>query len=110
MLSLSGRVVRVKSWEDFKRLIIEHNPQSIAYNIEQAVPARHLTGLRLIMPAEDAQYVFVDTSAGSRLRKTRIPLHRDQRGNIYIRDRDVIQFVKSEVNRNDLKLHPYWTI
>jgi len=31
---LSGRVIRVKSWEEFKRLIIEHKPESIAYNIE----------------------------------------------------------------------------
>jgi len=32
---LSGRVVRVESWEEFKHLIMEHKPESIAYNIEQ---------------------------------------------------------------------------
>jgi len=100
----------VKSWEEFKRLIIEHHPKSIAYNIEQGVPARHLTGLRLILPAEGIQYVFIDTAAGDRLRKTGIQLHRNKRGNIYTRDEDVIEFVRSEVKRKDLKLHSYWTI
>jgi len=105
-----GRVVKVKSWEDFKRLIIGHNPQSIAYNIEQGIPARHLKGLRLIMPVQEAQYVFIDTAAGDRLRKTGILLREDKQGNMYIRDEDVIEFVQSAVNRKDLKLHSYWTI
>lgn len=104
------RVVKVKSWEDFKRLIIDRHPDSIAYNIEQGVPARHLTGLRLIIPIEEAQYVFIDTAAGDRLRKTGILLHRDNHGNLFIRDEDVIRFVRSEAKRKDLRLHSYWTI
>lgn len=104
------RVVKVKSWEDFRRLIVGFNPRSIAYNIEQGIPAGHLTGLRLIIPVEEAQYVFIDTATGDRLRKTGIGLHRDKQGNIYIRDEDVVEFVRSEVNRKDLKLHSYWTI
>jgi hypothetical protein len=100
----------VKSWEEFKRLIIQHAPKSIAYNVEQGVQARHLTGLRLILPAVEIQYVFIDNAVGNRLRKTGIPLHSDKRGNFYIRDEDVAEFVRSEVNRKDLKLHSYWTI
>ena len=107
---MSGRVVRVKSWEEFKRLIIEHDPPNIAYNIEQGVPARHLTGLRLILPVVGTQYVFIDTAVGNRLRKTGILLHRDKSGNLYIRDEDILEFVRSEVKRKDLKLHSYWTI
>jgi len=107
---LSGRVVRVSPWEEFKRLIIEHAPKSIVYNIEQGVPARHLTGLRLILPAIEKQYVFIDNAVGNRLRKTGILLHSDKSGNLYIRDEDVVEFVRSEVNRKDLKLHSYWTI
>ena len=110
MISLRGKVVKVKSWEEFKQLIVKHNPQSIAYNIEQGIPARHLTGLRLILPAEGTQYVFIDTAAGNHLRRTGIPLHRDKLGNIYIRDEDVINFVKTQLKRKDLKLHSYWTI
>ncbi len=110
MIILSGKVVRVKSWEEFKQLIIKHNPQGIAYNIEQGVPARNLTGLRLILPTEGIQYVFIDTAAKDRLRKTGIPLHRDKRDNLFIRDEDIINFVKSKLKRKDLKFYSYWTI
>lgn len=107
---MSRRVAKVRSWEEFKRLIIEHDPESIAYNIEQGVPARHLTGLRLILPVEGVQYVLIDTASGDRLRKTGIPLHKDRLGNIYVRDEDVVDFVRCELEREDLKLHSYWTM
>jgi len=44
------------------------------------------------------------------LRKTGIPLQTDKLGNMYIRDEDVVDFVRSELNRKDLKLHSYWTM
>jgi len=90
--------------------MIVHDPESIAYNIEQAIPARNLTGLRLILPVKGTQFVFIDTAAGDRLRKTGIPLHKDKLGNVYIRDEDVADFVRSELKRKDLKLHSYWTM
>lgn len=107
---MNGKVVKVKSWEEFKQLIIKHNPKSIAYNIEQGIPARHLTSLRLILPAGRTQYVFIDTVAGDRLRRTGILLHRDDLGNMYIKDEDVTNFVRSEIKRKDLKVHSYWTM
>ena len=107
---METKVVRVKSWEDFKKLILKHDVETIAYNIEQGVPARNLTSLRLILPVKGIQYVFIDTAAGERLRKTGIKLHRDDLGNRYIRDEEVISFVKSELKRNNSKLHSYWSI
>ena len=67
---MSNRVVRVKSWEEFKQLIVKHKPENIAYNIEQGVPAKHLTSLRLILPIRGTQYVFIDNAVGDRLRRT----------------------------------------
>jgi len=110
VVGLKGKVVKVKSWGEFKLLIIKYRPKSIAYNIEQGIPSRHLKGLRLILPVEGTQYVFIDNAAGNRLRKTSIPLQKDRLGNIYIDDKDVIDFVRSEVKMKDLKLHSYWTI
>ena len=107
---MNNKVVRVKTWQEFKQLIIKHDPSSIAYNIEQGVPARHLSGLRLILPVKGTQYVFIDTADGDRLRKTAIPLHKDKYGNKYIKDEDVVKFVRSELKRKDFKLHSYWTI
>ena len=103
VICLEGKVVRVKSWEDFKNLIMKYAADTIAYNIEQGVPARHLTSLRLILPIRKVQYVFIDTAAGEHLRKTGIKLHKDNLGNIYIRDEDVIKFLKSELKIKNLK-------
>ena len=86
----NNKIVRVKTWEKFKQLIAKHSPKSIAYNIEQGVPPKHLTSLRLILPVESIQYVFIDTKKNNRLRKTDIPIHKNGSGNLYIRDIDVI--------------------
>ena len=107
---MSNKVVRVESWEEFKQLIIKHKPESIAYNIEMGVPARNLTGLRLILPIEGVQYVFIDNAIGNRLRRTGIPLHKDNLGNLYIKDEDVKRFVRSESKIKGLKLHSYWSM
>ncbi len=90
--------------------MIEHNPESITYNIERGVPSQHLTVLRLILPVGRKQYVFIDTAVENCLRKTAIPLITDKLGNLYIKDEDVKEFIKTEMRGKDIKLHPYWTI
>jgi hypothetical protein len=100
----------VKSWRRFKQLIAEHKPSGIVYNIERGVPAGHLKGLRLILPAKGVQYVFVDTAAENCLRKTGIPLREDGLGSVYIKEEDILSFVRSETGRSDLAFHSYWTI
>jgi len=106
---LSGRVIRVDSWEEFKQLVKKHDAKELAYRIEMGVPARHLTGLRLILPVTGMQYVFIDTASGDRLKRTGIKLRVDDLGNMYISDEDVANFVKSELGR-DIKLRSYFTI
>jgi hypothetical protein len=107
---LSGRVVRVDSWEEFKQLIREHDAKEIAYRIEMGVPARHLTGLRLILPTSGTQYVFIDTASGDRLKKTGIKLRVDELGNMYISDEDLKNFIKSELGGREIKLYSYFTM
>ncbi|MEM2643773.1 MAG: hypothetical protein QW502_04095 [Candidatus Bathyarchaeia archaeon] len=106
---MSGRVLRVDSWEEFKQLIKKHDAKELAYRIEMGVPARHLTSLRLILPITGTQYIFIDTASGDRLKKTGIRLRVDKLGNMYISDEDVANFVKSELGR-DIKLRSYFTI
>lgn len=106
----SGKVIRLKRWEEFKRLAKEVRPKSIVYNIEQSVPAKELTGLRLILSTEGVQYVFLDFLKEGRLRETGLPLHKGKNGNHYLKDEDVIDFVKKELGREDLVVCSYWTI
>jgi len=97
-------VVRVKSWEEFKQLAVKFQPKAIAYNIEQSIPARELTSLRLIIPAGKSYYIFLDFPKNDRLRETGIPFHRDKHGNRYLRDEDIINFVRKELKRANLAI------
>jgi len=106
------RVIRVGSWQEFKRLAIRLKPESVVYNIEQngLSPQRDLTCLRLIMPAQDAYYIFLDFPKGEALRETCIPIRRDKNGNRYLTDNDVTSFLKTQLERKDLTICSYWTI
>ena len=77
------RVIRVKSWQEFKCLAINLKPKSVVYNIEQngLSPERELTCLRLIMPTKEIYYIFLDFPREDKLRETGIPIRKDRKGN-----------------------------
>ncbi len=105
-----GNTVRVNTWEAFKRLAIEKKPESIVYIIAQSIPAKNLTALKLILHAEDTQYLFADCAKGDKLRKTGIPIHTDKKGNRFIEDDDVKSFLTTQLQREDLQIFSYWSI
>jgi hypothetical protein len=109
---LSERMTKVRSWDEFKHLIINLKPDAIVYNIEQNgfSTARELTVLRLIIPAQDRYYIFLDFPEGEKLRGTRIPLHRDKKGTRYIEEEEVKDFLKTQFERENLTICAYWTI
>lgn len=109
---MHGGVVKVKSWEEFKRLAHELKPNSVVYNIEQSglSPTRELTSLRLIIPDQETYYVFLDFCKGERLRETGIQICKDKKGNRYIKDEDVIKFLKTWLKIENLTICSYWTI
>lgn len=107
---MEKNVVRIDSWEEFKKLLIKHDAKEISYRIEMSIPARDLTSLRLIFLTENTQYVFIDTASGDKLRRTGIPVSIDKMGNRYIKDEDVINFIKRELNKKDLKFYSYWSM
>jgi len=79
--------------------LLSTSPSNSAYRIEQVVLAKHLTGLRLILGVVGAQYVFIDTASGDRLRLTGIPLRKDKLGNMSVWDEDVLDFERRESKR-----------
>jgi len=54
--------VRVKSWDEFKRLVVQKKPGSIVYILEQNgfSPNKELTTLRIIMLHDRRYYIFLD--------------------------------------------------
>ena len=107
-----GRVIRIRDWQEFKRLAVSLKPDSVVYSIEQngLSPGRELTCLRLIMPAQDAYYIFLDFPKEEALRETCIPIRRDKKGNRYLADDDITSFLKTQLERKDLTICSYWTI
>jgi len=110
--SNSGGVIRLKSWQEFKRIANEPKTTVIVYNFEQNAfsSTRELTCLRLILPGQGVQYVFLDFPKEGNLRETGIGLCKDRRGNRYLDDEDVIKFLKTQFGKSDLMICSYWTI
>ena len=108
---MSEGIIRLKSWEEFKQLAIKHHPKSIAYVIEQTglSPTKELTTLRLMLPAANGLYILLDFSDGKKLRQTGIPTRVDKLGNHLIEDDDVKDFLKTQLQREDLTICSYWT-
>ena len=109
---MTGEVVKVRSWEEFKRLVVESKPNAIVYNIEQhgLSGTRELTALRLIMPGKEKYYVFLDFRRGDKLRETAIPVSVDKNGNRYLEEQTVKDFLKAQFDRENLIICAYWTI
>ena len=100
---------RIKTWQEFKELAYTKKPKNIVYVIAQSIPARNHTGLKLILPVENAQYIFTDTAKDDTLRRTGIPIHKNRKGNRFLTDEDVIRFLRTELQIKDLQILAYWT-
>ena len=106
-----NKFMRLKRWQEFKRLASDFRPDSIVYRIEQSglSPTRELTCLRLIMSTQNAYCVFIDFPKGQALRETGIPLRKDKIGNHFIEENDVRSFLKNQLGEH-LNIYSYWTI
>jgi hypothetical protein len=103
------KTIRVNKWEEFKKKALEKKPKSVVYVIAQSIPAKNHTGLKLILPVERAQYIFVDSAKGDKLRRTEIPVRTDSKGNRFLTDEDVKLFLRAELPINGLQIFSYWT-
>ncbi|MEJ2242526.1 MAG: hypothetical protein P8Y18_10360 [Candidatus Bathyarchaeota archaeon] len=100
---------RIKNWEDFKKIAYSKKPKSIVYVIAQSLPSKDYTGLKLILPVENAQYIFTDTAKDDKMRRTKIPIKKGSKGNRFLTDDDIKRFLRTELDIKDLKIFSYWT-
>jgi hypothetical protein len=108
---MSDGHIRVRSWEEFKRLVRIKRPQSIVYILEQNAlsPNKELTSLRIIMMHDKRYYIFLDFPKGQFLRETRIPLHQEKNG-LWNLDEDEIKVIlKKEFEKDNLEIFSFWT-
>jgi hypothetical protein len=101
--------VRVRTWEEFKRLVSEKKPGSIVFILEQNgfSPNKELTSIKLIMLHDKRYYIFIDTAKGNALRQMGIPFHKDKNGIPNLDEDEVKAFLKKQfVN---LDVYSFWT-
>ena len=103
---MSEGKVRIRSWEEFKRLVIEKKPGSIVYILEQNgfSPNKELTTLRIIMLHDRRYYIFLDFPKGEVLRETGIPLQKDKNGILNLDEDEVKVILKKQFEKETLEI------
>ncbi len=103
--------IRVRTWEEFKRLVSEKKPGSIVFILEQSgfSPNKELTTLKLIMLRERQYFIFIDTAKGEKLRGTGIPFHKDKNGIPNLDEDEVKEFLEKQFSGDNVKVFSFWT-
>ena len=99
-----ARIVRVSTWDEFKRLATTLRPSSIAFTSEKSPLSTPPMALRLAFGSEGAQYVFLDFARGNVLKRTNIHVHLNKAGEPYLKDEEVKSFILTQLNRTDLSI------
>ena len=103
--------VRIRNWEEFKRLVSEKKPNSLVYILEQNAfsPNKELTTLRIIMMHDKRYYIFLDFPKGEMLRETEIPLHKDKNGIFNLDEDEVKVILKKQFEKEKMEVFSFWT-
>jgi hypothetical protein len=103
--------VRIRDWEEFKRVVSEKKPQSITFILEQngLSPNRELSSLRIIMLHDRRYYMFFDFAKDGVLRETRIPLHADKKGLLNLDEDEVKAILKKQFEKDNVQVFSFWT-
>jgi len=108
---MSDGRVRIRSWEQFKRLVSEKKASSIVFILEQNgfSPNKELTTLKVIMLHDRCYYIFLDFPEGAALRETKIPLHKDKNGILNLDEDEVKANLKKQFEKENIDIFSFWT-
>ena len=103
--------IRIRSWEEYKRIIREKKPSSITFVLEQNAfsPNKELSSLRIIMLHDKRYYMFFDFAKGDKLKETGIPLHEDKNGLLNLEENEVKSFLMREFEKDHIGIFSFWT-
>ena len=108
---MSDNHVRIRDWEEFKRLVSEKKPKSIVFILEQNAlsPNKELTTLRIILMHDKRYYMFLDFPKGEFLRETKIPLRKDKIGLWNLDEDEVKNILKKQFEKEKIEVFSFWT-
>jgi hypothetical protein len=104
--------VRLRSWEEFKRLVNEKKPSSIVFILGQNgfSPNKELSTLRIIMLHDKRYFMFFDFPKDGALKETGIPLHKDKKGILNLDEDEVKAILKKQFEKDEVEVFSFWTI
>ena len=108
---MSDGHIRIRDWEEFKRLVSEKKPKSIVFILEQNAlsPNKELTTLRIILMHDKRYYIFLDFPKGQFLRETKIPLRKDKNGLWNLDEDEVKNILKKQFEKENVEVFSFWT-
>jgi len=108
---MSDGHVRIRDWEEFKRLVSEKKPKSIVFILEQNAlsPNKELTTLRIILMHDKRYYIFLDFPKDQFLRETKIPLRKDKNGLWNLDEDEVKNILKKQFEKENVEVFSFWT-
>lgn len=103
--------MRIRSWEEFKRLVSEKKPRSLVFILEQNgfSPNKELTTLKIILLHQSRYYIFLDFPKGEALRETGIPIRKDNKGIPTLDEDEVKAILKKEFEKEKIDIFSFWT-
>lgn len=103
--------MRIRSWEEFKRLVSEKKPRSLVFILEQNgfSPNKELTTLKIILLHQSRYYIFLDFPKGEALRETGIPIRKDNKGVPTLDEDEVKAILKKEFEKEKIDIFSFWT-
>lgn len=101
--------IRIRSWQEFKRLVYEKKPKSLVFVLEQNAlsPNKELSTLRVILMHDKHYFIFLDFAKGQFLRETGFPLRQNKNG-LWNLDEDEIKDLLEKEFEN-LEIFSFWT-
>jgi hypothetical protein len=103
--------VRIRDWEEFKRLVREKKPKSIVFILEQNALSsnKELTTLRIILMHEARYYIFLDFPKDHFMRETKIPLRKGRNGLWNLDEDEVKAILQKQFEKDNLEVFSFWT-
>ncbi len=103
--------LRIRDWEEYKRLVREKKPKSLTFILEQngLSPNRELSTLRIIMLHDKRYYMFFDFPQNEKLKQTGIPLHKDRNGILNLDEDEVKTILTKEFEKDNIEIFSFWT-
>ena len=102
-----AKVIHVNNWEEFKKLVIALRPNSVSYTVQRAPLSKPPVGLRIVFAAGVTQYVFLDFARGENMERTKIPVRCNDKGEAYLSEEEIRNFILTQLGRRDLAIHSF---